>query len=82
MICFWHARAALRAVVPAVFAGMIPGLGWIAATLAALGILTIIGGWALGLVDSGDPTDVNPNVGEFHTNMIPRCRHRAPFHWK
>ena len=43
-------------------------LGWIAAILAALSFMTIIGGWALGLVDSGDATDVNPNLGEFHSN--------------
>ena len=43
--------------------------GWIVALiLALLGLLSLGIGLGLGHFDSGDPTDVNPNLGELHTN--------------
>ena len=66
---FLAARAALFPVVAALFACQIPGYGWIVALiLAALGLLALGIGLGLGHFDSGDPTDVSPNLGELHTN--------------
>jgi hypothetical protein len=60
---------ALFPVVVALFACQIPGPGWIVALiLALLGLLGLGIGLGLGHFDSGDPSDVNPNLGELHTN--------------
>ena len=64
---FLASRAAILPLVAGLFVCLIPGLGWLAAILAALGIVIVGGGYALWLVDSGDPTDVTPNIGELHT---------------
>ena len=66
---FLAAQAALLPVVAALFACMIPDVGWIIALiLALLGLLSLGIGLGLGHLDSGDPSDVNPNLGELHTN--------------
>jgi hypothetical protein len=66
------AHIALFIAIVAVFACFIPGAGWVTAILAILAFLIAVGGFALGTVDGGDPNDVNPNVGELHTNQ---CDH-------
>lgn len=66
---FIAAQAALLPVVAALFACQIPGIGWIIALiLALLGLLSLGLGFVVGKFDGGDPTDVNPNLGELHTN--------------
>lgn len=66
---FLASRAALFPVVAALFACQIPVYGWIVALiLALLGLLGLGIGLGLGHFDSGDPSDVNPNLGELHTN--------------
>jgi hypothetical protein len=66
---FLAAQAALLPVVAALFVCQIPVYGWIIALILALlglGLLAI--GWGIGKTDAGDPTDINPNLGELHTN--------------
>jgi len=66
---FIAAQAALLPAVAAVFACQIPGAGWIIALiLAFLGLFSLGVGLVVGQFDSGEPTDVNPNIGELHTN--------------
>jgi hypothetical protein len=66
---FLASQAALLPVVAALFACQIPGYGWIVALiLALLGLLGLGIGLAVGHFDSGDPSDVNPNIGELQTN--------------
>ena len=66
---FLASRAALLPVVAALFACQIPVYGWIVALiLALLGLLGLAIGWGIGHFDTGDPSDVNPNLGELHTN--------------
>jgi hypothetical protein len=66
---FLASRAALLLAVAAVFACMIPGLGWIvAAILALLGLLGLGIGLGVGGFDGGDPSDTSPNIGELHRN--------------
>jgi hypothetical protein len=65
-------HVALLVAIAAVFACFIPGAGWVTAILAILAGLIAGGGFALGLVDGGDPNDVDPNIGELHTND---CNH-------
>jgi hypothetical protein len=64
---FLAAQAALFLAVAALFACLMPGLGWIVAViLAILAALGIVAGWAIGQFDQADPNDVNPNIGELH----------------
>jgi hypothetical protein len=66
---FIASRIALLPLVAAILACEIPGIGWIIAILLALLGLGILGlGLGLGGFDGGDPTDVNPNIGELHRN--------------
>jgi hypothetical protein len=66
---FIAAQASLLPVVAALFACQVPGVGWIIALiLALLGLLGLGAGLVVGHFDGGDPTDVNPNLGELHTN--------------
>jgi hypothetical protein len=66
---FIAAQASLLPVVAALFACQVPGVGWIIALiLALLGLLGLAAGLVVGHFDGGDPTDVNPNLGELHTN--------------
>ena len=69
---FLAARIALLVAIAAVFTCVIPGPGWVIALLAGLAILIGLVGLALGYFDRGNPHDVNPNVGELHTNQ---CDH-------
>ena len=66
---FLASRAALLPVVAALFACQIPGIGWIIALILALFGIGVLGiGLGVGQFDAGDPTDVNPNIGELHLN--------------
>jgi hypothetical protein len=66
---FLASQASLLPVVAALFACQIPVYGWIASLiLALLGLLGLGTGLVLGHFDSGDPSDVNPNIGELHLN--------------
>ena len=66
---FLASQAALLPVVAAIFACQIPGYGWIVALLLALlGLLLLAVGYAIGKTDDGAPSDLNPNLGELHTN--------------
>jgi hypothetical protein len=65
---FLAAQAALFLAVAALFACLVPGLGWIVAIiLAILAGLGIVIGWVVGQFDQGDPHDVDPNLaGDLH----------------
>jgi hypothetical protein len=66
---FIASRAALFPPVAALFACEIPGIGWIIALILALLGIGILGiGYGLGGFDGGDPSDVNPNIGDLHRN--------------
>jgi len=66
---FLAARFALFPAVLAVFACLIPDVGWLIALILALLGIAIMGiAVAIGYLDEGDPSDVNPNIGELHRN--------------
>jgi hypothetical protein len=61
--------AALPFAVAATVVCAIPVLGWIAcAILGAIAAGIFLAGVIAGLTDTGDPNDVNPGLGEIHTN--------------
>jgi hypothetical protein len=61
--------AALLPAALATLACVIPYVGWIIALILALIAAAILGlGWVAGQFDGGDPSDVSPNIGEFHRN--------------
>jgi hypothetical protein len=70
---FLAAHVALLVAFAAVFACLFPDVPWwVTLILALLAGLILGGGIALGSFDGGDPHDVNPNIGELHTNQ---CDH-------
>jgi hypothetical protein len=69
---FLAAQVALLVSFAAVFACLFDAPWWVTLILALLAGLLLGGGLALGVVDGGDPHDVNPNIGELHTN---KCDH-------
>jgi hypothetical protein len=69
---FLAAQVALLVGFAAVFACLFHAPWWVTLILALLAGLLLGGGLALGLATGGDPHDVNPNIGELHTNQ---CNH-------
>jgi hypothetical protein len=66
---FLASLAALFVAELALFACMVPDIGWIVALiLSLLAILGLATGWAVGQFDGGNPNDEGPNVGELHRN--------------
>jgi hypothetical protein len=67
---FLAARFALFPVFAALWVCLfVPGIGWIIALiLGLLGLAGLAIGLGIGWVDAGDPSDVNPNIGELHRN--------------
>jgi hypothetical protein len=64
-------EAALALAVAAVVVCAIPVFGWLAcAILEVVAGLIFLGGVIVGLTDTGDPNDVNPGLGEIHTNDV------------
>ena len=67
------AQIAYPLAMAAVVACLIPKIGWIVALIiAGISLVILLFGLLLGLATGGDPNDVNPNVGELHTNQ---CDH-------
>lgn len=66
---FHAAQVALFIAFLALVACMMPGIGWIAALIIAL-ISLLVGGVGLIIAvnDTAQPSDVNPSLGELHTN--------------
>lgn len=63
--------AALPFAVAATVVCAIPVVGWIAcAILGAIAALITVIGIIAALLDTGDPNDVNPALGELHTNDV------------
>jgi hypothetical protein len=61
--------AALPVAVAATIACAIPVIGWIAcAILGLIAAALFVIGVIAGLLDTGDPNDVNPGLGEIHLN--------------
>jgi hypothetical protein len=69
-VLFHTAQVALFAAFAALFVCLvIPELGWLAALLALLGLFLLgVAGALVVNFGGGQPTDVNPNIGELHTN--------------
>jgi hypothetical protein len=69
-VLFHTAQVALFAAFAAFFVCIvIPGLGWLAALLALLGLLLLgVAGALVVNFGGGQPTDVNPNIGELLTD--------------
>lgn len=63
------ALAALAFAAAATIVCSIPVLGWVAClVLGLIAAAIVLGGAAAALADRGDPNNVNPDLGELHTN--------------
>lgn len=63
--------ATAAALILCVYLPPIPGLSQIITALAVLALLALVLGGLIGLGTGGSPSDVNPNLGEIHTNDDP-----------